>query len=199
MAQQLFSKELENWLKGGSKKTLLSLEEVFQERSFAIIIVLLMAVPALPIPTGGVVHVFEAIVMLLTLEMIAGRQTIWLPKKWRQKELGQTMQGKFIPYLIRRIRWLEKLSRPRLKGFMLSTNFGRVAGLVVLIFTTAAFFAPPFSGLDTIPALGAVVVGLSLLLGDMLLFIVGTIIGTVGIGLIFLLGSATVNIFQRFI
>jgi len=56
-----------------------SLIELFQERSFAILFVLLLGVPALPLPTGGATHVFEIIAMLLALELIAGRGEIWLP------------------------------------------------------------------------------------------------------------------------
>src|SRR3989344_8110598 len=199
MAQQLFSDELEKWLKNGGKKTLESLEEVFQERSFAIIILLLMAFPAPPIPTGGVTHVFEVIVMLLSLEMIAGRKSVWLPEKWRKKELSQSLQGKFVPYFIRRIRWFEKYSRRRLDGLLANGYFNRVVGLILFLLAFVAAAAPPFSGLDTLPALGAVIVALSIILGDVIIFVIGNVVGVLGIGLIFVFGSATLNIFKHFI
>jgi hypothetical protein len=41
--------------------------------------VLLLGPSALPLPTGGATHVFEIIAMLLALELIAGRDQIWLP------------------------------------------------------------------------------------------------------------------------
>jgi hypothetical protein len=70
---------LERWLGGDSEKTLGSLIELFEEKSFAIVFVLLLGVPALPLPTGGATHVFEIIAMLLALELIVGREQIWLP------------------------------------------------------------------------------------------------------------------------
>src|SRR3982750_2844821 len=93
----LFSDQLEGWLKGKKPKTLASLEAVFADRSFAIIFLLLMILPATPLPTGGITHVFEVIVILLCLELLIGRQTPWLPKKWKHMSLGKTLTGKVIP------------------------------------------------------------------------------------------------------
>ncbi len=53
------SDELERWLNGDSRKTIGGLIELFEEKSFALLFVLLLGVPALPLPTGGVTHVFE--------------------------------------------------------------------------------------------------------------------------------------------
>ncbi|MEA2335963.1 MAG: hypothetical protein QOG40_2453, partial [Solirubrobacteraceae bacterium] len=86
-APEKVSDQLERWLKGDGEKTLGGLIDVFGEGSFAIIFVLLMAVPALPLPTGGVTHVFEVITMLLALELIIGRRTVWLPDRWRRLDL----------------------------------------------------------------------------------------------------------------
>ena len=73
------SSELERWLGGAGEKTLGSLIELFQEKSFALLFVLLLGVPALPLPTGGATHVFEIIAVLLALQLIAGSRRIWLP------------------------------------------------------------------------------------------------------------------------
>ena len=67
------SDELERWLSGPGEKTLGSLIELFEEKSFALVFVLLLGVPALPLPTGGATHVFEIIAVLLALQLIAGR------------------------------------------------------------------------------------------------------------------------------
>lgn len=198
MSRTLFSDELEAWLKRKGPKTLAGLSDVFAERSFAIIILLLLSVPALPLPTGGVTHVFELIVALLALEMIAGLRTIWLPAQWKKKEIGETLEGKAIPLIVRWIRWFERYSRPRLRGLLYHGHFSRLAGLVLLILTTAAFMAPPFSGLDTLPALGGMIVALSLILGDAIVFIVGCVVGATGIALIFVLGEAALTAFRHF-
>ena len=59
---------------------------------------LLMIVPAIPLPTGGVTHVFEVITVLLAAQMVLGRGTIWLPERWQKRELGDAVTGKAIPF-----------------------------------------------------------------------------------------------------
>jgi hypothetical protein len=66
------SDELEHWLGGDQPKTLGNLIELFGPRSFALIFVLLMALPALPLPTGGATHVLEAVAMLVALQLVVG-------------------------------------------------------------------------------------------------------------------------------
>jgi hypothetical protein len=60
----------------------------------------------------------------------------------------------------------------------------------VLCGSLAAFLAPPFSGLDTLPALGVVVLSLGVLLEDFAIVLIGVIVGAVGIALEVLLGAA---------
>ena len=73
------SEQLERWLRTRGDKTLGSLIELFEEKSFAILFVLLLGVSALPLPTGGATHVFQIIAVLLALELIAGRDQIGYP------------------------------------------------------------------------------------------------------------------------
>jgi hypothetical protein len=97
------STELERWLQSDGEKTLGSLVELFEEKSFAILFVLLLGVPALPLPTGGATHVFEIIAILLALQLIAGRDRIWLPERWCRLELAGERQRRFIAGLMKLI------------------------------------------------------------------------------------------------
>jgi hypothetical protein len=137
-----------------------------------------------------VTHVFELIAMLLALELIAGRQHVWLPERWRRRELGPAAQKRFSEVLLRRIRWLERHSRPRLR-FLLTHRLSNVAfGGLVLILTLGAFLAPPFTGLDTVPSLGVVLLSLGILLDDALLALIGVVVGALGVLLVVILGKA---------
>ena len=185
-----FSDELDTWLSSDAPKTLEDLGNAFAEKSFAVTILLLMFVPALPLPTGGISHVFEVIAIVIALQMVAGRRTIWLPRKWKQKELGKTITGKGVPFVIRRVRWFERFSRPRFAGLFNQRWFLRVIGLVIIVFTTGALLAPPFSGLDTLPALGVVTICLAIILEDAIVLAAGLVIGTGGIVLIVTIGAA---------
>lgn len=88
LAAPLFSDELELWLAGDQPKTLGNIVELFGPRSFAVVFVLLMALPALPLPTGGATHVLEVVTMLVALQVVAGRRSIWLPERWKRFQLA---------------------------------------------------------------------------------------------------------------
>jgi hypothetical protein len=183
------SDELQEWLEGDEPKTLGRLIDVFGERSFAIVFALLMAVPALPLPTGGATHVLEVITALLALELIAGRREIWLPERWKRLDLGSPARRKIITSLFKRIRQLERISRPRGRWLFGHRLSGVVFGLVVLALTAAAFLAPPFSGLDTLPSLGVVLLAVGVLLTDYVVATVGLVVGALGIVAIIGFGS----------
>jgi hypothetical protein len=170
--------------------------DVFEERSFAIVFVLLMAVPALPLPTGGVTHVFEVITILLALELIVGRRTIWLPERWRDLQVGGENKEKFIQVLLRWVRALERVSRPRGRRLFGHRLSGSLFGLAVLGLTLSAFLAPPFSGLDTLPSLGVVVLALGFLMTDLVLSAAGAVIGALGVASVIFLGSIAVKFFK---
>ena len=180
---------LEQWLREESPRTLGGLIDRFGEKSFALVFIVLMAVPALPLPTGGVTHVFEAVAMLVALQLIAGRRSIWLPKRWRQIDLRSRGGERLTNTLVKRIRWLERFSRPRLASLTRGRASRTVFGLLVLILALTAFLAPPFSGLDTLPALGVVVLALGVLLADSLLMALGTVIGALGVVAVVGLGA----------
>src|SRR5512142_1425728 len=85
---------LERWLDGDGDKTLGGLIDVFDEKSFALTFVLLLGVPALPLPTGGATHVLEIIAMLGALQLVIGRDKPWLPQRWLRIELAGPRQRK---------------------------------------------------------------------------------------------------------
>src|SRR5215470_9893118 len=119
------------------------MNDVFAEKAFAVTIMLLMFVPALPLPTGGVTHVFEAITVLLAAQMVWGRRTIWLPDRLKRRDLGSTITQKAIPFILRRVRQVERYSRPR--GVRIFENRWtlRVIGLLLMACAVSAAFAPP--------------------------------------------------------
>jgi hypothetical protein len=190
---QKLSDELEEWLAGEGDRTLGALVDAFGKKSFAILFVLLLGVPALPLPTGGATHVFEVIAALLALELIVGRRQVWLPERWKGLKLGGDKQQRFIGALTRLIRRLERLSRPRLT-FLFDHRLSNIFfGLLVLGGAAGAFFAPPFTGLDTLPSLAVVLVSLGVLLEDFLVVAAGLAVGVAGIALEIVLGAAALH------
>jgi hypothetical protein len=155
--------------------------------------VFLLGVPALPLPTGGATHVFEVIAVLLAAQLVVGRDEVWLPERWRGRELAGDKQQRFLATLMKLIGRLERLSKPRLPWLFGSRLSNAVFGLVVIAGCVGAFFAPPFTGLDTLPALGVVLVSLAVLLEDVAIAIVGLIVLVAGVLLEILLGKAAID------
>jgi hypothetical protein len=65
-----------------------------------------------------------------------------------------------------------------------------VLGVIDLVLILGALLAPPFTGLDTLPALGVVIVSLGIVFDDALIVGAGCLIGALGVGLEIALGSA---------
>lgn len=187
------SAQLEQWLKGEGAKTLGGLVATFEEKSFALLFILLMGVPALPLPTGGVTHVFEIITMLLALQLIFGRDRIWIPTRWSGVTLAGGARERFVVRLTSMIGRLERHSKPRLAFFFGHRASSVVYGTLVLGGAAAAFLAPPFTGLDTLPALGVVLLSVAWLMEDTALAIGGMVVGAIGVALEIALGSAIVD------
>lgn len=162
------------------------------------LILLLMFLPALPLPTGGLTHIVEIIALLLTLELVFGRRRAWLPRRWQTFRLSKMSQPKAIELIMRCVRWLQRFSRPRLAGTLRQGWFLRLTGCLTFIFILTAFSAPPFSGLDTLPSLGVVFIMLSLLLEDIVIYLLGVIIAIIGVALVVATGVAFVQAFKLF-
>jgi hypothetical protein len=186
------STKLETWL-AGDAKTLAGLIDLFEQKGFAVVFVLLLGVPALPLPTGGATHVFEVVAVLLAAQLLAGRDTIWLPRRWRELQLAGERQQRFISALLKVIRRLERLSRPRLSFLFGHRLSDAVFALLVIAGTVGAFLAPPFSGLDALPVLGVVLLSLAVLLEDFLLVVVAIAVGVAGVVLEIVLASAAIH------
>jgi hypothetical protein len=95
--------------------------------------------------------------------------------------------------LLRMIRRLERFSRPRLT-FLFEHRLSNIAfGVLVIGGSVGAFLAPPFTGLDTLPALGVVLLSLGVLLEDFLVVVAAVAVGLAGVALEIVLGRAAVN------
>ena len=193
MRRSTASEDLERWLESEGDKTLGSIIELFEKKSFALLFILLLGVSALPLPTGGATHVFEIVAMLLAVQLIAGRDEIWLPDRWRLLRLAGPAQQRFIDRLMRAIRWLERFSRPRASYLFDHRLSNVVFGVLVLAGSLAAFLAPPFSGLDTLPSLGVVLLSIGVLLEDLAIVVLAVVVGVAGVAAELILGRAAVR------
>ena len=186
------SDQLERWFGQGKDRTIGELIDSFGPRSFAVSFVVLMAFPALPLPTGGISHVLELATMLLAVELVVGRSKVWVPERWRHKQLAG-LSGK-------------------LAGPWSGASAGSSASLALdweLCWTCGRHGASSASSLSAFPgrvhraallrsrhppSLGVVVLSVGVLLHDTVLALAGLVIGALGVGLIIGLGHAVTQL-----
>ena len=94
---------------------------------------------------------------------------------------------------MRLTRTLERISKPRLRFLFDHRLTNVVFGVLVIAGSLGAFLAPPFSGLDTLPALGVVLLSLAALLEAFAIVLAALVVGIAGVVLEFVLGNAAVS------
>lgn len=187
------SDHLAGWLASDEATSLGRLADTFGAKIFPVACLILMAPSALPIPTGGANHLLDVIALVFAAQIVLIRRELWLPAKWRVKELGpRTCQAMGV--VVRSIRRCESIARPRGSAAITSRVGQVIFGVVMITFILGAMFSPPFSGLDTLPSLGSAVLGLGMVLEDLLFVLVGVALGVGGIGLSLTVGAKALEL-----
>jgi hypothetical protein len=138
--------------------------EVVGERAFGFLFVVLSVPAALPIPTRVYAAFFGIVILLLAIQLIAGAEQPWLPKKIRtqglNREAVQSVIRKGLPWLQR----VETIARPRLTPVCTSRIGRSVIGWAIAL--AAISIALPISLPNALPAAGIFVTGFGLLDDD---------------------------------
>ena len=114
-----------------------------------------MALPALPLPTGGATHVLEVVTMLAALELVRRPP---MPRAARALEEARARHARAAEG-VDRIAAAHPLARailasPCRPAIRIPRHERARSESLVFGLTLSAFLAPPFSGLDTLPSLG---------------------------------------------
>lgn len=161
------------------KVTLADILILAGERTFGFLFVLLALPSALPVPAPGYSVPFGIVMLLLALQLIAGRKRPWMPNSWQSKAFEiQQLQGflkKGLPWLQR----LESLSRPRMAYICTSLPGRVVLGSAIALMSISMMI--PIPGTNTLPAIGIFVTGFGLLDDDGFISISGLTICVLGL------------------
>ncbi len=161
----------------GSLEAAICIEEILKlagERSFGLFLAVLSFPSALPLPAPGYSTPFGAVILLLALQMLAGRATPWLPP-WvlrtsiERKQLQKWVQAG-IPWLQR----IEQVARPRWKQVCTSRPGQVWLGTWIGLMGIAMII--PVPGTNTLPAMGVFVTAFGLLEEDGILCSLGSLL-----------------------
>ncbi|MDB2683185.1 exopolysaccharide biosynthesis protein [Alphaproteobacteria bacterium] len=167
--------DLKTTLKGDRVSIGMLLEEM-HERGFGVLMFFFAIPIGLPVPVPlGVSPAFAIPLLVLTAQMIAGRGTIWMPKRTKKRSFKRTTLEKTIDVSVPWLRRIEYLIRPRL-GFMTSGGASRVVGVLGFIMAASIFVPIPLT--NSVPGMGICAMAIGLVMRDGLAVIVGAIVGT---------------------
>lgn len=138
--------------------------DMLGDRSFALTILIFSLPNSLPIPgIPGFSTITGLPILLIALQIVFGRSSIWLPAKVAKKEFSQAVVTKIVRKALPIISWLERFIRPRL-GFMSEALGERFIGLCIA--TMSLILVLPIVGGNFLPGFSISLMALALLESD---------------------------------
>ena len=143
--------------------TLGELRDRLARRGFGLLMIVLALPTLIPVLPPGSAAVIGLLYILLSLQMLFGKDEPWLPARLGRYRLSvrtiRALRNRGIPFLRR----IERLSRPRL----LPLDDRIVSrGVAVIVLLLGIILVPPFPFLNTLPALAVLIMGIGLLNRD---------------------------------
>lgn len=153
--------------------------QALQERGFGLLMVVFVLPNCVPIPVPpGVSTIFSIPLVFLSLQMLVGRPSPWLPRWLRKKTIKRITLAALVSKLSPRLKIVEKLLKPRFT--FTHTKLGeRIVGLFWLIF--AVSIAVPLPMTNFVPGIGILIMSLGLLSKDGITVMIGIVIGLLGV------------------
>jgi hypothetical protein len=145
----------------------------------------LLLVPALILvtPASGVPSmptIGSLIISLIAIQIVIGRETVWLPKFIRRRSIGKERIQKALGYLRRPAAFIDRVTGKRL-AYLTKRPFIIVPALICssMVLLSPVFETVPFS--VSIAALAVAIFALALVAQDGLLVILGLVLVAAGV------------------
>lgn len=158
----------------------------FHERGFGMLLLILAAPMALPIPVPpGVNIILASPLIFLTAQQAIGKHKPWLPQFILKKQIKRSLFQKTMLTILPWLKRIEKISHARL-GFLTHGLFSHTVGISGLIMALCVCI--PIPGTNSVPSLGIAVMAIGILMRDGLAVIAGMAIGLAWILLLLVIG-----------
>ena len=142
--------------------TLREMVDAFGERAFGAVLLLVSLINLLPLPPGGTT-VTGAPLLLISLQLAVGRDTLWLPRRLLDAAVSRPNFAKGVARVRPALGLAERLSRPRLPG--LATGVAeRLIGLACAMLAFVLILPIPFGNM--VPAFTCALFSLALMQRD---------------------------------
>jgi hypothetical protein len=146
-------------------------------------VLLALGVPMLaPLPPGAPI-IFAVPLLIVCLQMVVGRQTLWLPKSIAHKGFEREKLAKLVAKVTPWISKVEKHLKPRL-GFLVVGLGERMLGLTCTVVAIVLVLPVPFA--NFVPSLAITAFGLALARKDGLMALAGYALVAASVAVIWL-------------
>ncbi len=156
------------------------LEDAFTDRSFAALLTFFAILNLLPLPPGtGIITGIPLV--LVSVQMVMGRDSVWLPSFLRTKSISPERFRQVSDKIVPRLQWLERFIKPRNWPFGRKQG-DRLLGAFTTILGMSVVLPMPLS--NWLPALATAIIGIALCERDGRLLFAGLTIGVVSIAIV---------------
>lgn len=162
----------------GERVSFGDLIDSFEIGAYGPLIVLFAAPNMLPVALPGISAILGAPLILITAQLMLGRQRPWLPGIIRRRSMRRSDLARLVERIVPRLERLEARMRPRHPA--LTGRVGRrIVGVIGLLLATIIFLPIPFG--NSLPGLALVLMALGLLARDGLMVAAGGGVAAAGI------------------
>lgn len=166
----------------GDGLTIAEIRDRLDERAYGLL-VLILAIPCLVPGLYGVPQVVGVAIIILAFQLLCGREEPWLPRWFLNLRARAAWLEGMADFTEKRLGWLERLSRPRLKAF--SVGPGERFAAVFMILSTLTIVLPMT---NTIPSVALSLLAVGLIQRDGLFVLGGAAVATAWVGLLTAVG-----------
>lgn len=164
-----------------------AIRDALGDRSFAALLVVFSAINLLPLPPGTTL-ILGLPLILVSAQMVVGKEAAWLPRFLLEKSLSQEQFRRLSATLLPRLTRVERLIRPRYWPFY-PNHADRIIGCMALVMGVVVTLPIPFG--NWFPAFSTMLLGLALSERDGVILGVAAVIGVFAIAVAaFVVGSA---------
>ncbi len=164
----------------------------FGDRAFGAVMLMIAIIAMLPWPPGGTTIV-GAPLLLLALELALGRETLWLPRWALNGAVDRTAYRRLTGRILPAIRFVERLSRPRL--YLLTNSLAQLfIGFACLLLSVVLVLPIPLGNMA--PAAAIAFFSLGVMQRDGVAVILGWLATAASAGLLLLVWATVWRLAQ---
>ncbi|MBH8573597.1 exopolysaccharide biosynthesis protein [Nostocaceae cyanobacterium CENA369] len=170
-----FSQEIKSLLRRLAEQHL-SIGDILtetSERGFSLVIALLVLPFLFPMPPG-LTGPFGAACLLLSVQMVLGKRSPWLPKKIARYKFPRSFAHLLLQNLQRLTKIFEKITRPRLAKIAHNPLTWRINGLCISWLTILLISPIPFT--NPFPTIGILILAVATIEADGLMICIGYVL-----------------------